>query len=103
MRADEHPAPSWAIVALRDDQRAPTGIGPNNEHVVKPFHYDELAERIRAIARRRDRSVKCAAGFKRVTAPADGAGRRLGGFGHRQHLHELTCFLIGHLIRPCAG
>ena len=38
-----------------------------------------------------------ASGFKRVTAPADGAGRRLGRFGHRQHLHELACFLVGHL------
>ena len=44
-----------------------------------------------------------ASGFKRVTAPADGAGRRLGGFGYRQHLHELTCLLIGHLIGPTRG
>jgi hypothetical protein len=46
---------------------------------------------------------ECASGFKRVTAPADRAGRRLGRFGHRQHLHELTCFLIGHPIRPYAS
>ncbi|HEX3325362.1 MAG TPA: hypothetical protein VHV50_00040, partial [Actinomycetota bacterium] len=35
-----------------------TGIGPkrlaNTEHVGKPFHYHEVAARIRAVLRRRD-------------------------------------------------
>jgi DNA-binding response OmpR family regulator len=32
---------------------AATGIGPNNEYVAKPFHYPEVAARIRAVLRRR--------------------------------------------------
>jgi DNA-binding response OmpR family regulator len=35
-------------------QTATTGIGPNNECLGKPFHYQEVAARIRAVLRRRD-------------------------------------------------